>query len=61
MRMIPIAEDSLMREATERLLAAPADLMVLITAAGVRWWMQVCEDWGLAERLANLLGAIPLY
>lgn len=61
MRMIPIAEDSLMREATERLLAAPADLMVLTTAAGVRWWMQVCEDWGLAERLAGLLGAIPLY
>ncbi|MDV8001031.1 uroporphyrinogen-III synthase [Rhodococcus sp. IEGM 1408] len=59
--MIPVAEDSLVREATERTLAAPADLMVLTTASGVRWWMQVCEEWGLAEGLLALMGRIPLY
>lgn len=59
--MIPVAEDSLVRDATERTLAAPADLMVLTTASGVRWWMQVCEEWGLAEDLLALMGRIPLY
>ena len=61
MRMIPVAEDQLVREATERTLAAPADIMVLTTAAGVRWWMQVCEEWGLADDLLELMGRIPLY
>ena len=61
MHMIPIAEDTVVREATGRLLAAPADLMVLTTAAGVRWWMQVCEEWGLADDLLELMGAVPLY
>ncbi len=61
MHMIPIAEDTVVREATGRLLDAPADLMVLTTAAGVRWWMQVCEEWGLADDLLELMGAVPLY
>ena len=61
MHMIPIAEDTVVREATERLLAAPADLMVLTTAAGVRWWLQVCEEWGLAGELLELMARIPLY
>ena len=60
-RMIPVAEDAVVREATERVLAAPADVMVLTTATGVRWWMQVCEEWGLAESLHDLMAAIPLY
>ena len=61
MRMIPVAEDERVRSATERTLAAPADLMVLTTAAGVRWWLQVCEEWGLADELLELMGRIPLY
>lgn len=59
--MIPMAEDAVVREATERSLATPADLMVLTTASGVRWWMQVCEEWGLAEDLLGLMGRVPLY
>lgn len=61
MRMIPIAEDSVVREATERTLTAPADIMVLSTAAGVRWWLQVCEEWGLADDLLGLMAQIPIY
>lgn len=61
MRMIPIAEDAVVRAATERTLAAPADIMVLTTASGVRWWMQVCEEWGLADDLLELMDRIPLY
>lgn len=59
--MVPVAEDTVVREATERTLVAPADIMVLTTAAGVRWWMQVCEEWGLFDDLLDLMGRIPLY
>lgn len=61
MRMIPIAEDSIVREATERALSTPADIMVLSTAAGMRWWLQVCEEWGLAEDLVGLMARVPIY
>lgn len=61
MQMIPIAEDDVVRRATERTLAAPADIMVLSTAAGVRWWLQVCEEWGLADDLLGLMAQIPIY
>lgn len=58
---IPVAEDALVRSATARVLAAPADLMVLTTATGVRWWMQGCEEWGLGEDLHALMARVPLY
>ena len=61
MRMIPIAEDAVVRAATEQALAAPADIMVLTTASGVRWWLQVCEEWGLADELLELMDRVPLY
>lgn len=61
MRMIPIAEDEVVRQATEWTLATPADVMVLTTASGLRWWLQVCEEWGLAEALLELMSRIPLY
>lgn len=60
-RTIHLAEDDLMRAATDRLLAAPADVMVLTTAAGVRWWLEICEQWGVAEEIMALLGRVPLY
>nr|WP_182627225.1 uroporphyrinogen-III synthase [Dietzia sp. DQ12-76] len=60
-RMIPVAEDELVRSATARVLAAPADLMVLTTATGVRWWTQVCEEWGYSTDLHALMDRVPLY
>ncbi|MFN3602045.1 MAG: uroporphyrinogen-III synthase [Dietzia sp.] len=60
-RMIPVAEDELVRTATAQVLSAPADLMVLTTATGVRWWTQVCEEWGFSEDLHALMDRVPLY
>ncbi|KAA0916911.1 uroporphyrinogen-III synthase [Dietzia sp. ANT_WB102] len=60
-RTIHLAEDQLVRAATERLLAAPADLMVLTTAAGVRWWLEICEVWGVRGNVLALMDQIPLY
>lgn len=59
--MIPIIEDSVVRGATEQLLAEPADIAVLTTAAGVRWWLQACEDWGMEEQVLAHLGTIPIF
>lgn len=58
---IHLAEDTVVREATDRLLTAPADLMVLTTAAGVRWWLEICQQWGVAEQILELMSRIPLY
>ncbi|HJC27983.1 MAG TPA: uroporphyrinogen-III synthase [Candidatus Dietzia intestinipullorum] len=60
-RTIPLAHDRVVREATDRLLAAPADLMVLTTASGVRWWLEVCREWDVADDVLALLGRVPLY
>lgn len=61
MRTIHLARDPVVRGATDRLLSAPADLMVLTTAAGVRWWLEVCEQWGVADEILDLMGRVPLY
>ena len=58
---IHLSEDRLVREATDRLLSAPADLMVLTTAPGVRWWLEICEQWEVADRIRELMSRIPLY
>lgn len=60
-RMIPVAEDAVVREATDRVLSAPADLVVATTATGVRWWLQVCEEWGGADDLLAHLARVPVY
>ena len=58
---IHLSEDRLVRKATDRLLSAPADLMVLTTAPGVRWWLEICEQWGVADQIRALMSRIPLY
>lgn len=58
---IHLPEDALVRASTDRLLAAPADLMVFTTAAGVRWWLETCEQWGVADRIHELMSRVPLY
>lgn len=58
---IHLAEDTLVRQATDRLLSAPADLMVLTTAAGVKWWLEICDQWGVADEIRELMSRVPLF
>jgi len=60
-RVVPLAEDPLVRAATERAITAPADIMVLTTGVGVRWWVEACREWGLADQLVELMAGIPVY
>lgn len=46
-----------LRETTERVLAAPVDVVVATTGIGVRGWFAAAARWGLRERLVAHLGA----
>jgi uroporphyrinogen-III synthase len=48
---VPLADDSQLRAATERCLAAPLDIVVATTGIGFRGWIDAADTWGLAEEL----------
>jgi uroporphyrinogen-III synthase len=54
-RTLPLADEDGLRQATERLIACPPDVLVLCTALGVRGWFSAAESLGLD---AALLGAL---
>ena len=55
-RLVPLADDTQLLEATKRCLAAPLDYVVATTGIGFRGWMDAAETWGLAEQLIGSLG-----
>jgi len=65
LRIVPLADDTELREATSALVAEPPDTVVVTTGVGFRGWIGAAEDWGLAGRLrsafaeANLLARGP--
>lgn len=56
-QIVPLADDSQLREATERCLAGPLDIVVATTGIGFRGWMDAAETWGLAEKLTETISA----
>jgi uroporphyrinogen-III synthase len=50
-RIVPLADDTQLLEATKRCLDAPLDLVVGTTGVGFRGWLDTAETWGLAEPL----------
>lgn len=55
-RIVPLADDTQLLEATKRCLAAPLDVLVATTGIGFRGWLDAAETWGLAEALVAALG-----
>ncbi|MBV6695818.1 uroporphyrinogen-III synthase [Kitasatospora aureofaciens] len=53
LRIMPLADDLALREATERCLAAPLDYVVATTGVGWRGWMSAAEGWGRGAALAE--------
>ncbi|MGI5336178.1 uroporphyrinogen-III synthase [Streptomyces sp. CA-181903] len=51
LRMVPLADDALLRAATEACLARQVDYVVATTGVGWRGWMSAAEGWGLADAL----------
>ncbi|WP_171168207.1 uroporphyrinogen-III synthase [Streptomyces sp. I05A-00742] len=51
LRMVPLADDALLREATEACLGGGLDYVVATTGVGWRGWVSAAEGWGLSETL----------
>ncbi len=49
------ADDDRLRTLTEAVVAAPPDFLVANTGLGMRSWMGLAEQWGLADRLVDAL------
>jgi uroporphyrinogen-III synthase len=55
-QIVPLADDSELRDATQRCLAGPLDIVVATTGIGFRGWMEAADTWGLLEELTSAIG-----
>ncbi|MEU4566751.1 uroporphyrinogen-III synthase [Micromonospora sp. NPDC023956] len=55
LRIVPLADDSDLREATRACLHRPPDILMANTGIGMRGWLEAAEGWGLAESLRSVL------
>jgi uroporphyrinogen-III synthase len=60
LRIVPLADDTDLRKATDDLIAAPPDTVVATTGIGFRGWIEAAEGWGCADRLRGALGQAVL-
>ncbi|GIJ21490.1 uroporphyrinogen-III synthase [Micromonospora lutea] len=56
LRIVPLADDTELREATRACLERPPDILMANTGIGMRGWLEAAEGWGLAEPLRGVLG-----
>lgn len=50
-RIVPVADDELLRAATDAVLAQPLDVLVVMTGQGFKGWLSAARDWGVGDRL----------
>jgi uroporphyrinogen-III synthase len=60
-RIVPLADDAQLQAATESLLSAPGDDVVVTTAIGFRGWTEAAEGWGLGPALLSTLGKSAVF
>ena len=48
-KIVPLADDSRLRDATERCLRDPVDIVIATTGIGFRGWMEAADAWGVHE------------
>ncbi|RIV38660.1 uroporphyrinogen-III synthase [Micromonospora radicis] len=56
LRIVPLADDTELRDATRACLDRPPDVLMANTGIGMRGWLEAAEGWGLAEPLRSVLG-----
>ncbi|WP_285624948.1 uroporphyrinogen-III synthase [Actinoallomurus iriomotensis] len=54
-RLVPLADDTELLDATRDLLAEPVDDVIVTTGVGFRGWLEAAEGWGLRGDLVKLL------
>ncbi|MGC1210181.1 MAG: uroporphyrinogen-III synthase [Micromonospora sp.] len=55
LRIVPLADDTDLREATRACLDRPPDILMANTGIGMRGWLEAAEGWGLTEPLRSVL------
>ncbi|MEU1604262.1 uroporphyrinogen-III synthase [Micromonospora matsumotoense] len=55
LRIVPLADDTDLRDATRACLDRPPDVLMANTGIGMRGWLEAAEGWGLAEPLKGVL------
>ncbi|WP_328342922.1 uroporphyrinogen-III synthase [Micromonospora sp. NBC_00421] len=55
LRIVPLADDTDLRDATRACLDRPPDVLMANTGIGMRGWLEAAEGWGLAEPLKAVL------
>ncbi|GAB3126228.1 uroporphyrinogen-III synthase [Streptomyces calidiresistens] len=57
LRIVPLADDELLLDATRRLIDRAPDIAVATTAIGFRGWISAADGWGLGDDLLRTLDA----
>ncbi|GAA2792538.1 uroporphyrinogen-III synthase [Saccharopolyspora taberi] len=60
LRIVPLADDTELRRATEECLESPPDVVVATTGIGFRGWIEAAEGWGVGPELLSALGGARL-
>ncbi|MTE19252.1 uroporphyrinogen-III synthase [Streptomyces sp. TRM43335] len=60
LRIVPLADDGELLDATRALLDHAPDTVVATTAIGFRGWVEAADGWGLGEELRAVLGGAEL-
>jgi uroporphyrinogen-III synthase len=50
-RLVPLADDTELLDATREILARPVDDVIVTSAVGFRAWLETADGWGLHEDL----------
>src|SRR5579864_3791116 len=59
-RIVPLADDTELLEATKRCQAGALDIVVATTGIGFRGWMDAADTWGMAEGLTEAVSAATI-
>ena len=57
LRIVPVADDTRLQDATRDLIARPPHITVATTGIGYRGWVEAADGWGLGEELLAALGS----
>ncbi|MEC3979232.1 uroporphyrinogen-III synthase [Amycolatopsis sp. H20-H5] len=60
-RIVPLPDDTKLREATDAVLASPIDFTAVTTGAGFRGWLSAAEGWGVHDALLDRLRASRIF
>ncbi|MCO6003785.1 uroporphyrinogen-III synthase [Actinoallomurus purpureus] len=59
-RLVPLADDAELLEATREILADPVDDVIVTTGIGFRAWLETADGWGLRDDLIKRLGDVRI-